>query len=138
MKDFLPEPPEVLSDERVRNMNSTVVAFIGDAVQTLYTRVMFATVHDNKTAALHRMTSNVINASAQSRALKNIMPLLTEEEASIYKRSRNAVVNTRAKNADIIDYRIATGFEGLIGHLYLTGKHARLNELLSLAYKPQE
>ena len=79
---------------------------------------------------LHRTASSLVNATTQAEMMKKIMPLLTEDEAHIFKRGRNAKSYTAAKNADICDYRTATGLEALLGWLYLNGNMDRIYELV--------
>lgn len=133
-KDFLPQFSSPVEPIVARRMDATVLAFIGDAVQTLAVRGEVAFNVDKKTGALHRMVADCVKATSQSSAVKRILPLLTEDEESVYKRCRNTKKPTFAKNASIEDYNMATGLEGLIGYLYLIGAHDRLNELMKIAY----
>ncbi len=106
------------------------LAYIGDAVFELYIRLgLIEQVH--KVQTLHQHAINWVNASSQSKILKNIEPFLTNEERLIVKRGRNAKCKV-PRNADMMDYRYSTGFEALIGHLYLERKTQRLNKLFSL------
>ena len=107
-----------------------VLAYIGDAVYELYIRSMLVANHNMQVNKLHKEATNYVKAKAQSELLEKIYDKLTEEEIVIYKRGRNAHSYTSAKNADIIDYRRATGFEALIGYLYISGKKSRIDELL--------
>lgn len=117
---------------------ATSLSFIGDAVHTLAVREKLALSQDVKTGVLHRLASKEVNATAQSHALKRIENMLSEEEESVYKRCRNTRQTTMAKNASAVDYKIASGFEGLIGFLYLVGRSSRIEELLNVAYETQE
>ena len=115
--------------------SALVLAYIGDAVYELYTRQKVLFDNPNMPAyRLHRKNINYVNAKAQSEAMEVIEPLLTEEEHAIYKRGRNAKSATVPKNANLIDYRRATGFETLLGYLHLSGKHDRLSELMEAAF----
>ena len=134
MKEFMPQFTTPYSREEARHIDAGVLAFVGDAVQTLYVRTRLAAALDVKSGALHRLAAHEVNATAQASALKRIESLLTEEELSVYKRSRNTHKETVAKHADVVDYKIASGFEGLIGYLYLTGDVRRLSELIHVAY----
>lgn len=78
------------------------------------------------------MTSSIVKAEAQARLVESIEPDLTEEERSVFHHGRNAKSGTSAKNASIIDYRIATGFEALIGYLYLKEQMHRVIELIAM------
>ena len=84
---------------------------------------------NGKVKKFHRLTSGVVKAESQARLMKAILELLNEEELAIYRHGRNAKSVTSAKNASIGDYRVATGFESLLGYLYL--KH-QMDRLLSL------
>lgn len=134
MKEFMPQFTTPYSREEARRIDAGVLAFVGDAVQTLYVRARLAAELDVKSGALHRLAAHEVNATAQASALKRIESILTEEELSVYKRSRNTRKETVAKHADVVDYKIASGFEGLIGYLYLTGDVRRLSELMHVAY----
>ena len=79
---------------------------------------------------LHKAATGFVKAKAQSDLMEKILPLLTEKETAVFKRGRNAKSATSPKNADIVDYRRATGFEALVGYLYIAGKKDRLIELL--------
>ncbi len=135
MQEFLPQSGSIKTEDELDLMSPSVLSFIGDGVQTLYVRVKLATSTTAKTESLHRQTSSFVSAVAQAQALKKIQNILTEKELGVFKRCRNCKTNTHAKNASIGDYRIASGLEGLIGYLYLSGATARLGELLEIAYK---
>ncbi len=110
-----------------------VLAYIGDAVYELYIRQMLLMKGNMPVHKLHRQATTYVKAKAQSNIVLQIMSELTEEEIRIYKRGRNAKSGTTPKNANIGDYRRATGFEALIGYLYLKGEVQRLTNLLELA-----
>lgn len=127
MLDFeLGLPPEQLSP--------LTLAFVGDAVYETYIRTKIAKDVNMQVAKLHKIAIKYVSAVAQSRIVRAIEHNFTEEEQSVYKRGRNAHSHTSAKNADIVDYRHATGFEALIGYLYLKKNPARLEEILDMAY----
>ena len=106
------------------------LAYIGDSVHTLFVRERVIGHTDKKVHDLHVLTSRYVKASAQAKAGHILLPELSEEEEAIYKRGRNAKSATVPKNADVADYRAATGFEALIGALYLDGKKERLQKIL--------
>lgn len=111
------------------------LAFIGDAVQSLYTRTRVtvgATL--KKTGALHREVTKVVKAVSQAAEVQKLLPLFDEDEQDIFRRARNCKVQTSAKHADPAEYRKASGFEAVIGYLYLTGNTQRLFEFLSAAF----
>ncbi len=106
------------------------LAYIGDAVYELYVRTHIMKDENMPVNKLHRAATGYVKAKAQSEIVHHIEELLTEEELGVYKRGRNAHSHTSAKNADIVDYRHATGFEALIGYLYLSKNDLRLEFLL--------
>lgn len=123
---------EILPADKVRNMNPVVLAFVGDAVYTLYVREKVVSSGDYKTGALNKMAAQTVCASAQARLAEQISTFFTEAENDFFRRARNAKKTSRAKNASVADYNASTGFEAVIGYLYLTGNYARLDELLAL------
>lgn len=107
-----------------------VLAYMGDAVYEMYIRSLLVSGHNTQVNKLHKEATKLVRAKAQSEIFEKIFPHLTEEELNIFKRGRNAHSYTSAKNADIVDYRRATGFEALIGYLYITGNMERICELI--------
>lgn len=114
-----------------------VLAYMGDAVYELYIRSMLVSKANTQVNKLHKEATKYVRAKAQSELVEKIMDKLSEEELAIYKRGRNAHSYTSAKNADIVDYRRATGFEALIGYLYIRGEKERIFELLNDIVKEQ-
>ncbi len=121
-----------LTKTEVKSLNPQVLAFVGDSVYTLFIRTMLTFKFDIKSGKLHTLANNYVKAGGQSEALDHIITELTEEELAIYKRARNYKTHSVAKNADVLDYKRATGFEGVIGYLYLIGDYDRLNYILNL------
>ena len=121
----------VLSKNSALQLSSVTLAFIGDAVHSLYVRKNLVFEKDEKGAVLNKKESDIVRASAQADFIDKILPILNEEEVEVYKRARNTKKGTRAKNATVGEYNKATGFEALVGFLYLTGQNERLNYLLS-------
>lgn len=112
------------------------LAYIGDGVYELYVRTRVIEEHPNLPAhKLHLHTVKYVKAHAQSQSVEALLDMLTEEETAVYKRGRNAKSATMAKNATMTDYRRATGFEALIGYVYLTENTERLNALMEKAYE---
>lgn len=112
-----------------------VLAYIGDGVYELFVRNRVISEHPDMPAhKLHVLTTRFVKAHAQSNSMLAVEPLLSEEELSVFKRGRNAKSATVPKNADLADYRRATGFEALVGYLYLKHETNRLNELMQIAY----
>lgn len=118
-----------VSCERAKQLNPVVLAFVGDAVYTLLVRTRLALSSGCKTGELNRLASETVSAHGQSGALERVLPLFTEEEAEIYRRGRNAKKPTRSKNATVGEYVRSTGFEAVVGYLYLTGQTARIDAL---------
>ena len=119
-----------LTPEGARNLSPVVLAFVGDAVYSLYVREKLVLGTDFKTGTLQRLSSRQVSARGQSELIERLLPALTEEEADIFRRGRNAKKSTRSKHASVGEYNRSTGFEALIGYLYLTGRHERIEELL--------
>ena len=111
-------------------MNTTALAYMGDAVYEVFVRkhvMQQGAVYVDK---LHKMGVNYVKAASQAKAIKGIFDSLTLEEQSLVKRAKNRKVTTKAKNADIFDYKWATAFEALIGYLYLCDEHERMEEVI--------
>jgi ribonuclease-3 family protein len=107
-----------------------VLAYIGDAVYDLFIRQYLISLGNLKPHHLHRKASMYVSAKAQASVLKALESILTPEEADIVKRGRNAKSGTIPKNTDVLVYRQSTGFEALVGYLFLSGRKDRLRELL--------
>ncbi len=120
---------EPADKERAKQMNPVVLAFVGDAVYTLFVRERLALSLKYKTGELDRRTAELVSAHGQSVALERILPLLNEEEEAVFRRGRNAKKPTKSKNASVGEYVRSTGFEALLGYLYLTGQSERIQEL---------
>lgn len=118
--------------EEVRQLNPLVLAFIGDGVYEVFIRSYIIDRNRNMPVyKLHIKTISYVRAHEQSNFMNQLIELLNEEELLIYKRGRNAKSGTIPKNADVREYRNATGFEALIGYLYLIDNKERLEELLN-------
>lgn len=124
-----------MSEIKPSVLSPLVLAYIGDGVYELFVRnkliEQFPTTPPSK---LHKLSSAHVKAHAQSISMRTLEPMLTEKELSVYKRGRNAKSPTVPKNADVADYRRATGFEALMGYLYLNKEEARLLELMETAF----
>ena len=107
-----------------------VLAYIGDGIYDMVVRTIFVSRGNTQVDKLNKQASSVCRASSQAAIAFAIAPLLTEAEASAYRRGRNARSFTKAKNATMSDYRHATGLEALCGYLYLNGETNRLLDLL--------
>lgn len=122
-----------LKEVDIRSYSPLVLAYIGDGVFDLIIRSYVVNQGNVQVNKMHRHTSSIVKAQTQAQMAARLEPLLTEEEESFYKRGRNAKSHTTAKNASVGDYRKATGFEALVGYLYLTGQNDRLMELMKIA-----
>lgn len=114
----------------IRSYSPLTLAYIGDGIFDLVIRSMIVGAGNTRVNDLHRHASEIVMAHTQSEMIGELMPELTEEEMAIYKRGRNAKSATIAKNATVGDYRRATGFEALLGYLYLEDRTERMMELI--------
>ena len=108
------------------------LAYIGDAVYELYIRSYIMHDVNMPVSKLHKASTQYVSAKAQAKIYHKIKDNLTDEETDVFKRGRNAHSYTSAKNANIIDYRIATGLEALIGYVYIKKDQDRLCEIISM------
>ncbi len=118
-----------------KTLSPLTLAFIGDAVYDLLIREQLVCKANCPVGKLHKMKVKKVCCKAQSEIMKKLISMLTNEELSIFKRGRNAHTNHTPKNADVADYHNATGFETLIGYIYLKGDIKRLRELFELIEK---
>lgn len=116
---------------KANNLNPIVLAFVGDAVYSLYIRERLTFLSDCKTGELNKLATKEVNAIAQAEFVKDILPILTEEELYVFKRARNAKKPTKAKHASVVEYNMSTGFEAVLGYLYVIGEIDRLNFILN-------
>ena len=108
------------------------LAYIGDSIYDLIIKTLVINEGNRQVQKLHQKTSSYVQASAQSKMMRTMQEHLTEEEHAIYKRGRNAKSVSPAKNQSITDYRRATGFEALLGYLYLKKEWKRMLELVKI------
>ena len=113
-------------------LNGLALAYVGDAIYEIYIRDYLIEQGETKPNKLHRAATNYVSANAQAYLIQRMLKdnLLTDDEENFYRRGRNAKSHTSAKNADVTTYRIATGFESLMGYLHLTKQTSRLEELI--------
>ena len=126
-----------LTDVDIRTYSPQTLAYIGDGIYELIIRSIVVGKGNTKAGQLHRRTSSLVKASAQSAMMEKLLPVLTEEEEDMFRRGRNAKSATMAKNATMGDYRRATGFEALMGYLYLTNRFERMVELVKVALEEE-
>ena len=125
-------------DVDVRTYSPLTLAYIGDGIYDLIIRSLVVAKGNTRASELHKRTSQIVKAKTQADMIEKIMEQLTEEETDIYKRGRNAKSPTMAKNATMADYRKATGFEALMGYLYVTDQVPRLVELVKTGIDAME
>ena len=120
-----------LPDDEIRAISSIGLAHLGDAVFELLVRT-YLCAHGKATGkGLHRATVDLVRAPAQAAAAEKILPMLTEAEQAVFRRGRNANVQSIPKNASRAQYQQATALEALLGWLYLRGEKARVEELFA-------
>ena len=137
MKDsiFLPmltNAPQAMSDGEVDKLSVLALAHVGDGVYELMVRTMLCGQGIGKVSDLHRRTVSYVCAPAQAKAIKKIMPMLTEKELQVFKRGRNSKMHAAPQKATVGEYHAATGLETMFGYLYLSGEFDRLRELFDL------
>jgi ribonuclease-3 family protein len=115
------------------HLSANTLAFVGDAVFALYVRERLARDVAGTVHLLHKLSTRYVKASAQAAIVRALMPELSEEETHVFRRGRNVKTTTMPRNADMQEYRQATGFEALLGFLHLSGRQDRLMELLDRA-----
>lgn len=121
-----------IEQQDIRTYSPLTLAYIGDGIYDLVIRSIVIGKGNTHASQLHKKTSSMVKAKAQSDMIETLLPELTEEEEAVYKRGRNAKSPTMAKNASMSDYRRATGFEALMGYLYLKDEFERLVQLVEM------
>ena len=116
----------------VSTYSPLTLAYIGDGIYDLIIRSIVVNRGNKQVNKLHKETSSLVQASAQSLMMSTMQEHLTEEETAVYKRGRNAKSISPAKNQSITDYRRATGFEALLGYLYLKKEWKRMLDLVKI------
>lgn len=116
-----------------KQLNGLALAYVGDAVYEVYIRDFLVESGQTRPNTLHKMATHYVSAKAQAMLMEKMLAedILNEEEELFYRRGRNSKSHTSAKNADITTYRVATGFESLMGYLHLTDQKERLDELVA-------
>ncbi|WP_291236953.1 Mini-ribonuclease 3 [Frisingicoccus sp.] len=116
----------------LKTYSPLTLAYIGDAVYELVIRSIIVEKGNAPVNKLHKRSSQLVKAKSQAEAAVKLMDVFTEEELVVYKRGRNTRSHTMAKNADMMDYRMATGFEAVMGYLHLKQDYARIIELVRI------
>nr|WP_296265477.1 ribonuclease III domain-containing protein [uncultured Merdimonas sp.] len=121
-----------LREVEIQEYSPLALAYIGDGIYELVIRTLVVNKGNKQVQKLHKETSALVQASAQSRMMRRLQEELTEEEHAVYKRGRNAKSVSPAKNQSVTDYRRATGFEALMGYLYLKKDWKRMLDLIRM------
>lgn len=121
-----------LKEVDLKTYSPLTLAYIGDAVYELVIRSLVVEQGNAPVNKLHKRSSRLVKAQTQAEAAVKLMDVFTEEEMAVYKRGRNTRSHTMAKNADMMDYRMATGFEAVMGYLHLKQDYERIIELIQL------
>ena len=119
----------------IHTYSTASLAYLGDCVIELCVREHLVRSGISSSAKLNREALNYVRASAQANAMKNILPLLSEDEEAAFRRGRNIGHTNTPKSATVSEYRSATGMEALFGYLHLLGKQERIQELFKQAYQ---
>ncbi|MGI6070252.1 MAG: Mini-ribonuclease 3 [Blautia sp.] len=127
-----------LEDQDIRTYSPLTLAYIGDGAYEIIIRTYLVKKGNCPVNQLHKRASRLVKASAQSAMVEVLEPHFTEEELHIYKRGRNAHSPTMAKNATMADYRRATGFEAVMGYLYLKEDWSRMIDLVAIGLEAAE
>lgn len=126
-------------ETKISSMNTTALAYVGDAVYELKIRELLLAKSRPDIDRIHREAVRYVSSEGQARAVKALMNgFLTEEETRLVKRARNKRATSRPRNADPRNYKLATGFEALLGYLYLAKEEQRLEEVMREAIKRTE
>ena len=127
-----------LEEQDLRTYSPLTLAYIGDAIFELVVRTVLVERKNTQAEKLHKAATKIVKAETQALMIEALKQELTEEELAVFKRGRNAKAVTRAKNASMSEYRRATGFEALMGYLYLKGDMERMIELIHLGTEKAE
>ena len=122
----------------IKEYSPLTLAYIGDSIYDLIIKSLGVNEGNRQVQKLHKETSMRVQASAQSKMMRAIQEHLTEEEHAVFKRGRNAKSVSPAKNQSITDYRRATGFEALMGYLYLKKEWKRMLELVKIGLESMD
>ena len=125
----------MINNSDISQMSPLALAYMGDAVYEKFIREYVIRQGLCKNGLLHRKSIKYVSAKGQAKIVRALEEFLTDEEKDIVRRGRNANPHSTAKNADIIEYKYATGFEALIGWLYLTKQEERLENILEECVK---
>ena len=119
-----------MQKEEALKIHPVALAFVGDAVYSLYVREKLVKEANESPGVYQRAAGAAVSAKGQNALIEKVRDSFTEEEADIFRRARNAKMGTKAKSASVAEYNRSTGIEAVIGYLYLTENHARVREIL--------
>ena len=120
--------------KEINTYSTAALAYLGDSVIEIRVREHLVKEGYSSSSKLNKKALDFVRASAQAEAMKNILPLLTEEEEAVFHRGRNIGHTNTPKSATVAEYRAATGMEALFGYLHLSGNEKRTDELFRIAY----
>lgn len=131
MKEFITNiDRRQLTEDEIKMMNGVKLAYIGDAVYEVYIRTYIMNNYRGPVHKLNQKAVSFVKAASQAKLVEYLKPYLSDEEWAVVIRGRNTKSATVPKNANVRDYKMATGFEALIGMLYLKHNHRRIEELI--------
>lgn len=119
-----------IKEQDIRTYSPLVLAYIGDAVYEQIIRTILVSEGNQTVNGLHKKACNYVKAEAQAKMIQGLMEELSEEEQAVYRRGKNAKPHTTSKNGTVADYHKATGFEALVGYLYLSDRMDRVLYLI--------
>lgn len=119
----------------LREISASSLAYVGDAVYELYARCHVAARTSSQSGKMHKLTIHYVSAESQAKAIRALEPELTEEEDSYFRRGKNSNPPTVSKNASPADYMYATGFESLVGFLFLNNQSERLDYIIQKTFE---
>lgn len=132
MIPMLSDGAQMMPDSELDKLSVLALAHVGDGVYELLVRTMLCGQGFGKVSELHRKTVSYVCAPAQAKAIRKIMPVLTEKELQMYKRGRNSKMHAAPQKATVGEYHAATGLETLFGYLYLKGQYTRIGQLFRM------
>lgn len=125
-------------EQDIRTYSPLTLAYIGDGIYELVVRTVIVEKANRRNGDLHKMSVRYVKAESQSKMSECLKTVLTQEESDVFRRGKNASPRSTAKNASRNDYHRATGFEALMGYLYLTGRTERMLELIRMGMERLE
>ncbi|MDD6995601.1 MAG: ribonuclease III domain-containing protein [Candidatus Borkfalkiaceae bacterium] len=128
-----------MKKEEALQIHPVALAFLGDAVYSLYVREQLIKNGEDKPAIYQKAAARAVSARGQNELLQKTERLFTEEEADIFRRARNARKGSKSRSASVAEYNRSTGIEAVIGYLYLTNRYDRIEQLLGyVAVEPEK